>query len=74
MANHQDIINVRSLNGKGSIQNLSANQVSKLLVYVNCDKLVKEEYLTNNSRNVSDIKITHGSRTLPKLFRKQIRN
>ena len=37
---------------KEIIQNTHANHVNKLLVYVNCDKLVKEESVTKNKRNV----------------------
>ena len=54
------------------VRNPYAEQVIKLLVYVNCDKLVNEESVTMNSRKVSGIKTTHRSKMLPKI-RKQIK-
>ena len=40
------------------IKNLWANQVKKLQVRINHEKLVKEESVANNSSNVSGIKTT----------------
>ena len=53
-------------------RNSYADQVIKLLVYINCDKLVNEESVTKNSRKVSGINTTHRSKMLPKI-RKQIK-
>ena len=36
-------------------------------IYINGDKLVKEESVTKNSRKVSSIKTTHGNKILPKV-------
>ena len=55
------------------IQNPSADQVKKLLVYINCDKLLKEKLVIKDSRKVSGIKATHRGKILPKV-KKQIRN
>ena len=43
-----------------------------MLVDKNCDKLVKEESVTKNSRKVSGTKTIHGSKLPPKV-KKQIK-
>ena len=55
------------------IQNRYADQVNKLLVYINCDNFLKEESVTKNSRKGSGIKTTHRSKILPKA-KKQMKN
>ena len=58
---------------KVHIHNPYADQVKKLLVYINCDKLLKEKIVIKDSRKVSGIKTTHRGKILPKV-KKQIRN
>ena len=53
--------------GKRSIHNPYVHQVKTILVYINRDKLVKEEWITKNSREVSGTKSTHGRKMLPKV-------
>ena len=45
---------------------------NKVLLYINSDKLEKEESATKDCRKFSDIKTTHESKMLPK-FKKQIK-
>ena len=44
-----------------------------MYIYINYVKFVKKELFTKNSRNVSDIRTTHGSKMFPKV-KKQIKN
>ena len=58
---------------KRSMQNSYANKVNKLLVFINCDKLIKEESIRKNNRKISGINTTHGNKMLQKV-KKEIRN
>ena len=56
---------MRPFKEKGSIQNIHANQVNKVLayIYISGDELVKEKSVAKNIRKVSSIKTTHGNKT-----------
>ena len=51
VANYKDTVNIRTFEGNGSIQNPHANQINKLWLFINRDKLAKKESVTKNSRN-----------------------
>ena len=51
VANYKDTVNIRTFKGNGSIQNPHANQINKLWLFINRDKLAKKESVTKNSRN-----------------------
>ena len=59
-----DIVNARFSKRKGRIQNPHENLVKELLVYINGNRLVKEEPVSKNSRKVSGIETTYGSKML----------
>ena len=61
------IVNLRPLKRKTRYQNLQAKRVSKLLVWVNHDNLVKEELVTKDISKVSGIKTTHRIKMILKI-------